>query len=77
MAHTVDFCDKLFLELKSHVKETDQEVPYKHGEYYYYSREVEGLSYKIRCRKASIDGKEEILLDENKLASGKPHCAVG
>ncbi len=77
MAHTFGFKEDLYLELKSHVKETDEEVPYNHGPWLYYTRQVEGQAYTIRCRKASATSPEQILLDENVLAEGKAHCSVG
>mmetsp|Transcript_3674 Transcript_3674/g.5211 ORF Transcript_3674/g.5211 Transcript_3674/m.5211 type:complete len:751 (-) Transcript_3674:123-2375(-) len=71
------YTDSLYKELLSHVQETDSSVPYKHGPYEYYTKTVEGSSYKIHCRRELGSEKEEIILDENVLAKGKKHCDVG
>ena len=62
----------------SHLKETDEDVPYKDGNFFYYTRTVKGLSYKIHCRKISSEdtAEEEVILDENKLAEGKEYSDV-
>src|ERR1700745_1397007 len=55
---------KLYDEMLSHVKETDVEVPYREGDYFYYVRTEAGKQYQIRCRKKiSAGAKEEVLLD--------------
>ncbi len=62
----------------SRIKETDENVPYKRGEYFYYSRTETGKQYSIYARKkGSLDAKEEIYLDANELAKGKPFFAIG
>ena len=68
---------KLYDEMLSRVKETDVEVPYKEGDYFYYVRTEAGKQYQIRCRKkASMDAPEEVLLDINQMAQGKPFMTV-
>jgi oligopeptidase B len=68
---------KLYDELLSRIKETDVDVPYKYGEYYYYSRTEAGKQYPIRCRrKGSMDAPEEVVLDVNELAKGQTFMAV-
>src|ERR1700724_720850 len=44
---------KLYDEMLSHIKETDVDVPYKDGGYFYYSRTESGKQYEILCRKRS------------------------
>lgn len=69
---------KLFAEMKSRIQEKDISVPQKLGEYFYYDRDEQGKEYKIHCRrKGSMNAREEIILDENELAKGKPFFAVG
>ncbi len=64
--------EKLFTELKSRIKLTDQTVSIKRDDYFYYSRVEEDKSYNIYCRKhGSMDAAEEIILDVNKIAEGK------
>ena len=68
---------KLYDEMLSRVKETDVEVPYREGDYFYYVRTEAGKQYQIRCRKkASTDASEEVLLDINQLAQGKAFMTV-
>ena len=47
MADTQPLQQKLYNELLGHVKQTDVNVPYHLGEYYYYSRTEEGKQYPI------------------------------
>ncbi|WP_439474541.1 S9 family peptidase [Algoriphagus formosus] len=69
--------DQLFQEMKSRIKEDDQSVPYFKKGYYWYSRYKQGCEYPIYCRKkGSLEAKEEILLNVNELAEGKPYCQV-
>lgn len=77
MKPTEPFQQKLYNEMLSRVKETDVEVPYKEGDYFYYVRTEAGKQYQIRCRKkASMDAPEEVLLDVNQMAQGKPFMTV-
>jgi oligopeptidase B len=72
------FREALYKEMLARIKETDLSVPYWNGGYFYYSRTVEGLQYPIFCRKrGSLDAAEEITLDMNELAKGKPFMALG
>src|SRR5437870_11963193 len=67
----------LYDEMLSRIKETDVEVPYKEGDYFYYTRTEAGKQYGIRCRKkVSLDAPEEVLLDVNELAKGQTFMAV-
>ena len=68
---------KLYDEMLSRIKETDVEVPYREGDYFYYLRTEAGKQYNIRCRKkASMDAPEEVLLDINELAKGQVFMTV-
>jgi oligopeptidase B len=68
---------KLYDEMLSRIKETDVEVPYREGDYFYYVRTEAGKQYGIRCRKkAASDAPEEILLDINELAKGQVFMSV-
>ena len=53
MAPTQDLQEQLYSEMLSHIKETDESLPYREGRYFYYSRTVEGSQYSIFCRKAA------------------------
>src|ERR1700722_1116497 len=68
---------KLYDEMLSHIKETDVEVPYKEGNYFYYTRTEAGKQYSIYCRKkGSLSASEELLLDVNELAKGQTFMSV-
>ncbi len=69
---------KLYDEMLGRIKETDVEVPYEEGGYFYYSRTEAGKQYGIRCRKkGSLDAPEEMLLDVNELARGQAFMSLG
>jgi len=77
MKPTEPFQKKLYDEMLSRIKETDVEVPYKEGEYFYYIRFEAGKQYPIRCRrKGSMDAPEEVVLDVNELAKGQTFMTV-
>ncbi len=78
LAHTDALKDKLFLEMKGRIKETDQSVPVKENGYYYYTRFEAGQDYAYNCRKKeSLEtGKEEILINGPELAKGKDYWAL-
>ena len=68
----------IYDEIRGRIKEDDNTVPEKEGEYYYYVRYEEGGQYPIYCRKrGSEDGPEEVLLDVNALAAGRDYTRVG
>jgi oligopeptidase B len=76
--HTEAFQEVLYKEMLARIKETDENVPYRKGEYYYYSRTEQGKQYSIYCRKkGNLDAKEEVLIDLNELAKAKAFLALG
>jgi oligopeptidase B len=78
MSPTKALQEKLFNEMKGRVKEQDESVPVKDGNYYYYSKYVEGGEYPVYCRKqGSLEGTEEILLDGNAMGKGKTYFNIG
>ena len=78
MKPTEPLQQKLYTEMLARIKQTDQNVPYKLGDYYYYTRTVKDLQYPIYCRKhGSLDAKEEVTLDLNEMAKGLKFLAIG
>ncbi|MFN2529947.1 MAG: S9 family peptidase [Pyrinomonadaceae bacterium] len=78
MKPTAALQEKLYNEMLSHIKQTDQSVPYRWGTYFYYNRTIEGQQYPIFCRKrGSVDAAEEIVLDQNELAKGQKFMSIG
>lgn len=77
MQPTSGFQKTLYEEMLARVKETDVDVPYREGNYWYYTRTEIGKQYKIYCRKKeTVEAKEEIILDLNQLAQGKPFISI-
>ena len=60
----------------SHLKETDEDLPYPYGDYEYYSKTVKGMSYSIHCRHLKSSKVEEVILDVNELAKGHEYSDV-
>lgn len=78
MKPTEPLQEKLYKEMLSHIKQTDDTVPYRQGNYFYYSRTFEGKQYPVFCRKkGTLDAQEEIILDQNELAKGQKFMSVG
>lgn len=77
MRPTKGLQSKLYKSIRSRIKEDDLSVPIKDGEYYYFTRMRKGKPYAIHCRTRGKKGKEEIILDENKLARGKKFFSLG
>jgi len=83
MAPTEPLQAKLYAEMLSHIKETDESVPYRDHGWFYYVRTLEGSQYPIHCRRAATGPRydesqpEEVLLDVNKLAEGQPFMSLG
>jgi oligopeptidase B len=83
--------DQIFAEIKSRTQESDLSVPVRKGDWWHYSRTVEGKQYPVFCRRAvrpgevlppsaadgqPLDGEEE-LLDGNELAAGHDFFSLG
>jgi oligopeptidase B len=78
MKPTEAFQKRLYDEMLGRIKETDVGVPYKKGDYFYYSRTEAGKQYQILCRKkGNLDAPEEVVLDVNELAKGQTFMALG
>ncbi len=78
MKPTAALQDKLYKEMVGHIKETDVSVPYRWGNYFYYTPTEKGKQYPINCRKeGSLEAKEEVVLDQNELAKGLKFFSVG
>jgi oligopeptidase B len=74
----------LYAEMLARLKQTDFDVPTRDGDFYYYSRTIEGRQYPVYCRrKAAADGvydpaaPEVVLLDQNAMAEGKAFLSIG
>ncbi|HVT71211.1 MAG TPA: S9 family peptidase [Trebonia sp.] len=86
-----DLRSAVFDEIKARTQETDLSVPVRKGNWWRYSRTVEGQQYSIHCRRLVRDGEvtppmpadgepldgEEVLLDGNELAEGRAFFSLG
>jgi len=76
-AHTKDFQEDLFEEMKSRIKEDDESVPYKYNGFYYITRFEKGKDYPIYTRKKdSLEAEEEILFNVNEMAEGHSYYSL-
>ncbi|MEV8274054.1 S9 family peptidase [Microbacterium sp. NPDC077184] len=91
-AHLADLRERIFTEIKERTLETDLSVPVRRGQWWYYSRTVEGSQYGIHCRAplaapedwtpprldadTEVPG-EQILLDGNVEAEGHDFFSLG
>jgi oligopeptidase B len=87
-AHLESLREQIFTEIAERTKQTDLSVPYRRGDYWYYSRTVEGHQYSIHCRVAATGAEppvvpaeampgEQVLLDGNELAAGSEFFSLG
>src|SRR6267378_2842546 len=78
MRPTTALQEKLYNEMVGHIKETDDTVPYRQGDYFYYTHTEKGKQYPINYRKkGSLSAKEELVFDQNELAKGLKFFSVG
>jgi oligopeptidase B len=83
MKGTEELQEKLYREMLSHIKETDESVPFRDRGWFYYTRTVEGSQYPIHCRREAVSETydaaqpEQVILDVNQLAEGQAFMAVG
>ncbi|HKQ76420.1 MAG TPA: S9 family peptidase [Blastocatellia bacterium] len=78
MKSTTGFQESLYKEMLARIKETDENVPYRRGGYFYYTRTEQGKQYPIFCRKkGDLKAPEEVTLDMNKMAEGQKFFSVG
>ena len=91
-AHLGDLRQQIFDEIKGRTQETDMSVPTRHGQWWYYSRTVEGEQYALSCRCPIGDPSdwtppaleadttipdEQVLLDSNLEADGHDFFSLG
>lgn len=72
------FVDALYKEMLGRIKEDDTTVPYKFGDYWYFTKTEKGKQYSNFLRSRSKDGKDaEMLLDQNEMAKGFGYFSIG
>ncbi|WP_405381897.1 S9 family peptidase [Maribacter sp. LLG6340-A2] len=77
-AHTKEFQESLFLEMKGRIKEDDSSVPYKLNGYWYSTRYEIGGEYPLYSRyKDTLEAPEEVMFNGNKMAKGHDYFSLG
>jgi oligopeptidase B len=91
-AHLEPLREQIFQEIKGRTRETDLSVPTRRGDWWYFSRTVEGQQYGIHCRAPIADPAdwtppeptegetlpgEQVLLDGNAEADGEEFFSLG
>ena len=72
------FADNLYNEMLGRIKQTDLSVPYKLGEYWYFTKTEEGKQYPTYLRSRTKDGTDpQVLLDQNAMAAGFKYFSIG
>jgi oligopeptidase B len=77
MAPHAPLIETLFQEMKGRIKEDDQSVPAKDGDYLYWRAFETGGQYRKWWRKPVAGGADELILDEPALAAGKEYFRLG
>jgi oligopeptidase B len=78
--HLAPLRDRVYGEILGRLRETDDTVPAKDGNWLYYSRTEKGKQYKIHARKPVAGGanaREEILLDLNEIGKTEAYVGLG
>ncbi len=77
-AHTKDFQNKLYEEMKARIKEDDSSVPYFYNGYYYLTKFEKNKNYPIYIRRKKVlTAADEVLFDCNILATGHAYFQLG
>lgn len=69
--------DELFAEMKGRIKEDDESVPQRDGDWLYWNEFEKGTGHRRWWRKRVDGGTDELLLDEAVLAAGKDYFRLG
>jgi oligopeptidase B len=77
MADTEALQAALVAEMRGRIKEDDSSVPVPHGPFAYATRYLEGAQYPRLVRTLRDGGLEEVILDVERLAEGKPYFHLG
>jgi len=67
----------LYREFLARIEEDDTEVPFRQGDWQYYSRTETGKDYRIYCRTPISGGAEQVILDLNAFADQHDYVGRG
>lgn len=76
-ADIADLRDALFEEMRARIKEDDQSVPSKDGEWKYWVKYREGGEYPVYLRQRTDGGEAQIILDGDKEGEGEDFFDIG
>lgn len=69
---------RLYDEMVGRIQEDDEDPPWRKNGWWYASRTAKGSQYEVHFRRRGTpDGPEQLLLDLNRLAEGKPFLQLG
>jgi oligopeptidase B len=76
---------QLYDEMLARIKQDDEAAPWRKGRWWYSTRTIEGGQYPLHVRRAAAgrdrhydaSAPEQLLLDLNAMAKGKPFLALG
>ena len=78
MAPQQPLIDTLFKEMRGRIKEADESVPQKDGDWLYWVSFEEGAEYRKHWRKAADgSGDAQLIFDEPAMAEGKEYFSLG
>jgi oligopeptidase B len=78
MAHTAPLQQQLYEELVGRLDPDDSSVPVLDHGYWYYTRFEPGMEYPLYGRrKGSMDAPEQLMLDGNRMATGRAYFRIG
>jgi oligopeptidase B len=69
--------EALYAEMLGRIRETDVNVPWRMGDWEYFTRTEEGKQYSIISRRRGEGEPEQVILDLNELARGRDYIALG
>ena len=70
--------DALYAEIVGRLKQDDSTVPYRKGDFWYYTRYAPGQEHPLFARRrGSLEAPEHVILDTNLLAAGHDYYQVG
>lgn len=70
--------DALYAEIVGRLKQDDSTVPYRKGDFWYYTRYEPGQEHPLFARRrGSLEAPEHVILDTNLLAAGHDYYQVG
>ncbi|MFC0283024.1 S9 family peptidase [Camelimonas abortus] len=69
--------DALLKEMRGRIREDDAGVPAPHGPWLWYERYETGAGHELVCRRPRDGGPEQVLLDVEAMAKGKPFFEPG